>query len=250
MENNRLFPTNKGTPQGGIISPTIMNMVLDGLENELKKHFPRWKGQKVNFIRYTDDSQGFDFLSQNIRKFKGKLLIRPSKEAVQGFKDKIKSLIKNNRGIPAHGLIRILNRVIRGWSNYHKGICAKKVFGKLGTFIFWQLKRWAKDQHGNHNRWWIFRRYFTNNHFTDTRESKKGIQYYRLYRISYVPIRYHIKIKSKANPYLAEYDKYFSQRQKWREDLAQGCRQMTTFVKKETNNNSRVTRERVSLRSA
>lgn len=290
MENKRLFPTNKGTPQGGIISPTIMNMVLDGMENELKKHFPRWKGQKVNFIRYADDfiitasseeliktkiipvvedflkerglklseeksktthiTQGFDFLSQHIRKFKGKLLIRPSKDAVQGFKDKIKSLIKNNRGIPAHGLIRILNRFIRGWSNYHKGICAKKVFGKLGTFIFWQLKRWAKDQHGNHNRWWIFRRYFTNNHFTDTRESKKGIQYYRLYRISYVPIRYHIKIKSKANPYLAEYDKYFSQRQKWREDLAQGCRQMTTFVKKETNNNSRVTRERVSLRSA
>ena len=39
------------TFQGGIISPTIMNMVLDGLENVLKKHFTRWKGQKFNDLK-------------------------------------------------------------------------------------------------------------------------------------------------------------------------------------------------------
>jgi len=55
IENQRLFPTSKGTPQGGIISPTIMNMVLDGMETLLKNRFPRWKGHKVNFIRYADD---------------------------------------------------------------------------------------------------------------------------------------------------------------------------------------------------
>ena len=290
MENKRLFPTKKGTPQGGIISPTIMNMVLDGMEDELNRKFPRWKGKKVNYIRYADDfiitasskevikneiipmvkeflqtrglklsgekskithiTKGFDFLSQNIRKYKNKLVIRPSKEAVHSFKDKIKSLIKDSRGIPAHGLIRLLNPVIRGWSNYHKGICAKKVFGKLGNFIFGQLKRWAKHQHGNKNRWWIFWRYFTNNHFTDKRETNKGNTYYRLYRISYVPIRYHVKIKSNANPYLREFEKYFSRRQKWREDLAKKCKQNTTFVIKETKTNSRVTRDRVSLKSA
>jgi len=200
--------------------------------------------------KITHITEGFDFLSQNIRKYKGKLLIRPSKGSVQNFKDKIKSLIRNNRGIPAHGLIRLLNPVIRGWSNYHKGICAKKLFDKLGNFIFRQLKRWAKHQHSNQNRWWIFWQYFTHNHFTNTRESKQGIQYYRLYRISYVPIRYHIKIKNKANPYLPEYDKYFSQRQKWREDVAKKCRQITTFVNNETINNSRVTCDKVSLRSA
>jgi RNA-directed DNA polymerase len=290
MEDKRLYPTTKGTPQGGIISPTIMNMVLDGLEGELNRKFPRWKGKKVNYIRYADDfvitasskevikneiipvvkdflqarglmlsgekskithiTEGFDFLSQNIRKYKGKLVIRPSKDAVRSFKDKIKSLIKDSRGIPAHGLIRLLNPVIRGWSNYHKGICAKKVFEKLGNFIFRQLKRWAKYQHGNKNRWWIFWRYFTNNHFTDKRETKKGTIYYRLYRIPYVPIRYHVKIKGNANPYMPEYDKYFSRRQKWRENLARECKQLTTFVKKETKTDSRVTRDRVCLKSA
>jgi RNA-directed DNA polymerase len=32
IENNIKYPTLKGTPQGGIISPTLANMTLDGLE--------------------------------------------------------------------------------------------------------------------------------------------------------------------------------------------------------------------------
>ncbi|GAF05891.1 hypothetical protein [Saccharicrinis fermentans] len=47
---------------------------------------------------------------------------------------------------------------------------------------------------------------------------------------SKIPIVYHVKVKSKANPYLSEYDKYFYQRTKWREDLAKKCKQKTTFV--------------------
>ena len=60
VEKGSWFPTQAGTPQGGIISPTLANMVLDGIEIELAKHFgtktskKRWKG-KVNFIRYADD---------------------------------------------------------------------------------------------------------------------------------------------------------------------------------------------------
>jgi RNA-directed DNA polymerase len=55
VEKKRLFPTTKGTPQGGTISPIIMNMVLDGMETLLKKQFPRWSNKKVNFVRYADD---------------------------------------------------------------------------------------------------------------------------------------------------------------------------------------------------
>jgi len=290
IEKKRWFPTTKGTPQGGTISPVIMNMVLDGLETAINKEFPRWKGKKVNFIRYADDfvitaanketitngiiplvegflkerglelsveksrithiSEGFDFLSQNIRIYKEKLIIKPSKSSVQSFKDKIKKILHENRGIPAHALIRVLNPVIRGWSNYHKGICAKRTFSRLGTFIYWQLKRWAKYQHGNKNRWWIYYRYFQNNHFTDQRITKKGIEHNRLYRIAYVPIRYHVKVKSKANPYLPEFDKYFFKRTKWREDLAKECKQVTTFVMQETINHGRVSLRRDSLKRA
>ena len=41
MENRTLFPTEAGTPQGGIISPTLANLTLDGLERLLKETFRR-----------------------------------------------------------------------------------------------------------------------------------------------------------------------------------------------------------------
>jgi len=115
----------------------------------------------------------------------------------------------------------------------------------LGTFIYWQLKRWAKYQHGNKNRWWIYHRYFHNNHFTDQRITKKGIKNRRLYRIEYIPIRYNVKVK--ANPFLSENDKYFYQSFQWRKDLAKKCKQITTFMSSKNNNNSRVTHRRVGL---
>jgi RNA-directed DNA polymerase len=61
MEKRTLFPTEAGTPQGGIISPTLANLVLDGLETLLKQRFPvkRIEGMpiqpKINLIRYADD---------------------------------------------------------------------------------------------------------------------------------------------------------------------------------------------------
>jgi RNA-directed DNA polymerase len=52
-----LNPTKAGTPQGGIISPILANMTLDGIEKLLMAEYPK-KGKnsaKVNFIRYADD---------------------------------------------------------------------------------------------------------------------------------------------------------------------------------------------------
>lgn len=57
VENRILFPTEAGTPQGGIISPTLANLTLDGLERLLKETFSgrRTPSLKVNLIRYADD---------------------------------------------------------------------------------------------------------------------------------------------------------------------------------------------------
>lgn len=59
--NKQLFPTEEGTPQGGIISPTLANMALDGLQKVLADRYKRRsvKGKlyspMVNLIRYADD---------------------------------------------------------------------------------------------------------------------------------------------------------------------------------------------------
>ena len=59
MENRRLYSTEEGTPQGGICSPVIANMALDGLEQLLASHFPKRRKAgiqtKVNLVRYADD---------------------------------------------------------------------------------------------------------------------------------------------------------------------------------------------------
>lgn len=56
MEKNTFHKTDLGTPQGGIVSPTLANMVLDGIENFLLNQFGRkLKIHKVHVIRYADD---------------------------------------------------------------------------------------------------------------------------------------------------------------------------------------------------
>lgn len=60
MESTQLFPTESGTPQGGIISPLLANMALDGLEALLAAHCGQKNSKasyrtKVNYVRYADD---------------------------------------------------------------------------------------------------------------------------------------------------------------------------------------------------
>ena len=60
LEDNVLYPTEKGTPQGGLISPVLANMTLDGLETVARSAVPARLGRsgirsKVHVIRYADD---------------------------------------------------------------------------------------------------------------------------------------------------------------------------------------------------
>jgi RNA-directed DNA polymerase len=58
IEMGHLFPTHAGTPQGGIISPVLANMALDGMQKELETLFTtvrQARDAKVNLVRYADD---------------------------------------------------------------------------------------------------------------------------------------------------------------------------------------------------
>ena len=48
-----LYPTEQGAPQGGIISPVLANLTLDGLERVAREAVPR--RSLVNVVRYADD---------------------------------------------------------------------------------------------------------------------------------------------------------------------------------------------------
>jgi RNA-directed DNA polymerase len=62
MDKSVLYPTDDGTPQGGISSPVLANMALDGLERILRKKYPpsgsralKGMNKQVNLVRYVDD---------------------------------------------------------------------------------------------------------------------------------------------------------------------------------------------------
>jgi RNA-directed DNA polymerase len=62
MDGGELFPTQAGTPQGGVLSPLLANIALHGLEEVVAAAFPRTRrvnGKKERWtpavIRYADD---------------------------------------------------------------------------------------------------------------------------------------------------------------------------------------------------
>jgi len=198
--NDILFPTDAGTPQGGIISPILANMTLDGIQNVIDEIIGKYKATKINLCRYADDfvvtsstkenaelikgklqeffktrglqlseektlitniSDGFDFLGWNFRKYKGKLLVHPSEKSVRNFKNKIHDvIIEKGMAYEQDKLIQKLNPIISGWANYHRNVCAKKTFSMLDADLFHKLWQWANHRHRNKGSKWIVKRYW------------------------------------------------------------------------------------------
>lgn len=198
MEEGIVHPTESGTPQGGIASPTLANMVLDGLEQVALKAAP--KNQKVNVVRYADDfvitgasrevletkvkpaveaflrerglelsaektsithiDEGFDFLGFNVRKYAGKLLITPAKASVKTFLGDTRGFIKSHKTVKTEHLIRSLNRKIIGWTNYYRHVVAKRTFTYVDHHIFLMLLAWINRRHPNKSNQWKRERYF------------------------------------------------------------------------------------------
>jgi RNA-directed DNA polymerase len=200
-------PTEEGTPQGGVISPLLLNVALHGLEeaagvryrggvhaDHLKEGYPA-------LTRYADDfvvcchsrrqaeqvmarlpgwlaprglalnedkthiitlADGFDFLGFSIRRYpSGKLLIKPSKDAIRRHRNKLATTMRMLRGLSALEVVRVMNPVIRGWTMYYRGVVSAKVFSALEHHT-WQLTyKWARNaHHRNKPMTWIVSRYY------------------------------------------------------------------------------------------
>ena len=92
--------------------------------------------------RVTHISEGFDFLGQNVRKYRfgtpnAKLLIKPSKKNVKTFLDEVRGAIRRLSAAKQEFLIGQLNPKILGWANYHSHVVSKDVYSKV-DFAIWR----------------------------------------------------------------------------------------------------------------
>ncbi|EFY9929971.1 group II intron reverse transcriptase/maturase [Shigella boydii] len=159
----------------------------------------------------THINDGFDFLGQNVRKYKGKLLIKPSKHNLKMFLNKIRATIEGNKTAKTDTLFKRLNPLIRGWTNYHQHVVAAETFRYVNFQLWKKIWRWCLRRHPSRGKRWIRRKYFDESWRLHSKDAD-GHRWV-LYKASTIPIRRHIKIKSEANPYAPEWESYFEKRQ-------------------------------------
>ena len=204
IEDGRFAPSGEGTPQGGVISPCLMNVALHGMEEAAGVRY--WEGATLRaapgtpvLVRYADDvlalchtreqaehvkqrlarwleprglvfneaktrithlDQGVDFLGFEIRRYRGKLLTKPSKDALRRIRKRLSQEVTALRGANADAVIARLNPIITGWAAYYRIGVSKRAFGALDAHLWRLAWKWAKFSHPNKPRRWIIARYF------------------------------------------------------------------------------------------
>lgn len=168
MEDGKVLPTRKGTPQGGVISPLLANIVLNHLDWRLEA-----RGYK--FVRYADDfvvlcktkrqaekalqavkecikeelglqlspekthittfGKGFNFLGFYLSAF----TIRMGDKAEARFKEKVRDITTRSHNLSLD-VVTKLNRVIRGTVNYF-GAGFATCLGQFNELDRWVRKR-------------------------------------------------------------------------------------------------------------
>lgn len=206
MEGGRWTPTEEGTPQGGVISPLLLNVALHGMEEAAGARRDTRRGREFCvvagtsvLIRYADDfvalchskeeafrvkedlmnwlaprglrfneektrvvhlGEGFDFLGFSVKKHGETLVIRPSKEACNKLRKRLRTEMRALRGAPAKAVIAKFNPIVRGWTAYYRGVASHRVFCSMDFYMFTLLYKWAKRGHENRSGLWIKRHYF------------------------------------------------------------------------------------------
>ncbi len=206
VENGVLSRTEEGTPQGGVVSPVLLNIALHGMENaagvayqQAGSHAGKTVKDSPVLIRYADDlvalchtqaqalevkarlarwleprglafnedktrivtlDDGFDFLGYNVRRYRDKLLIKPSKAAVRRIRERLSTETRSLRGTNVTAVISKLNPIIRGWAAYYRIAVSSEVYHSLDTHLWRLTYKWAVYSHWNKPKSWIISRYY------------------------------------------------------------------------------------------
>ncbi|MEX5712793.1 group II intron maturase-specific domain-containing protein [Parafrankia sp. FMc6] len=106
-------------------------------------------------------TSGIDFLGFNVRRYgDGKLLIRPSKEAVNRIRKRLSDEVCALRGAPPLAVIARLSPIIRGWTAYYRTVVSSHTFHTVEHHLWRVLYQWARRRHRNKPWRWVSARYY------------------------------------------------------------------------------------------
>lgn len=267
VDKGRYSPTEEGTPQGGVISPLLLNIALHGMEEAAGVRYRKHNPAAVThaspvLIRYADDyvamchsrqqaegvkkrlhswladrglsfnedktqivhaSDGFDFLGYNVRRYRtwrgGKLLIKPSKEAIKRHRQRLSEEMRSLRGADPAEIIWRLNPIIRGWAAYYRPVVASEAFHRLDDHMWQLLYRWARRRHPTKPWRWVAVRYFGK--FNTSRQDRwvfgdrdSGVY---LHKFAWTKIVRHVPVQGTASPDDPALAQYWADRRRKRQ---------------------------------
>src|SRR6266536_794973 len=263
VEDGRFASTEEGAPQGGVISPLLMNVALHGMETaagvryydtgtnagktvpscpvvvryaddllalchsraqaeQVKARLAEWlapRGLVFNEdkTRITHLEAGVDFLEFSIHRYaNGKLLTKPSNDAVRRIRRRLSAEAKALRGANADAVISKLNPIIRGWSAYYRIGVSKRVFNALDAQVWRLVYKWARLTHPNKSTRWVIARYFGK--FNPARQDgwvfgSQETGFY-LRKFAWTPIVRHRMVAGTASPDDPSLTDYWTQRRR------------------------------------
>jgi RNA-directed DNA polymerase len=165
-------------------------------------------------IVHLDD--GFGFLGYNVRRYHGKLLIKPSKAAVRQLRERLTAEVRALNGANATAVISRLNPIIRGWSAYYRNAVSSRTFSVLDDHVWRLTYRWAVRAHPNKPKTWVIDRYFGK--FHPARQDRwtfgdRGSGRY-LQKLSWAKIVRHQLVPGRASPDDPSLADYWSRRRR------------------------------------
>jgi RNA-directed DNA polymerase len=261
IEDGRLTPTGEGAPQGGVISPLLMNVALHGMEAAAGVRYYN-TGTRAGktmpdcpvVVRYADDllalchsreqahqvqaglaewlaprglvfnqaktqttslDLGVDFLGFTIRRYpNGKLLTKPSNDALRRIRKRLSIEVRALRGANAETVIAKLNPIINGWAAYYRIGVSKKAFAALDAHVWKLVYKWARFSHSNKSTRWVIARYFGK--FNAARQDtwvfgSRETGFY-LRKFAWTPVVRHRMVAGRSSPDDATLATYWAQR--------------------------------------
>ncbi len=168
------------------------------------------KTRLVHTLHAEEGEAGFSFLGFQVRQYpvskhntgqgRGfKTLIKPSKEAIKRHYRQLAETISRNKTARQENLIRQLNPIIAGWSNYYRAVVSNKVFHTLDQKLYHRLARWARYRHPKKGRRWIVHRYWRTDkgrHWVFGTPNGPALKTH-----DSVAIVRHAKVRGEASPY-------------------------------------------------